>query len=772
MSLKLGELVTYLKGNNTDLKRTLAESKAETAATGDAMSRSNSTSAATTATAWTKSFQTWQTQSRVARISLGRDIDDTRAKIRQLAEEFGRTRDRGLLGDLEAQRTHLRVLEQALSDLGTAGVHTATTGLGFLNTAASLAGSGLAGLIVIALGVTAAIAAIVPVALLLGGALGALPALAGGALAAVAVLGLGATGLAEAFQDTASAGGSVVDRAHQIALAERRLTDANREATDAQEELNRARKTAAERMQDLNRNLAGARLDERAAINAVADARRDLERAELSENPERIARARLAYEQTEQSLADVRDRVEDLADEQNAAAQQGVEGSDEVKAALDRQRRSVEGISDAQYELNRAQTETSGGAVKQATVIAASAMAAIAAIKSLGGQYTLLRLDVQQRLFAGVDEEILSLSDAWLPTLRRRLGSMADMFNSLFKTWAETSRKPEFIANISAGWESVEQLIDRVFSSIAGPGLEAFGTLSRAADPFIERLGNGLGGIVDDFARWIDEADKDGSLTKFFDDAANFLSTAGSIGKDTMTAIGDVIGGIRDFGGEVDLLVGEKLQGLKDALGDVAGQIFGESASAFASLKKYVEDNKVEIGNFIDAVSAFTRDTGPIFVFLIKSIAVQLMISASAVMFLVTQLDRLADWFRRNGGLLTWLSPLGSLLMKSGSSPTPTVSGVPQFADGAYVPSKPGGTLAVMAEAGKSEFALPDDKLQAALDQAVARGVAAGDGASMPPAFEAHIYIDGQELRGMVQVEVRESNRDLSRRLRTGSGTR
>jgi hypothetical protein len=397
---------------------------------------------------------------------------------------------------------------------------------------------------------TVALYASVPAAQLLGGALGALPALATGGLAAAATLAIGFQGVSEAFKKAGSSGGSFVDRARQLVLAERRLTDANREALAAQVGLNRARAQAADRIRDLTINLASAQEDQADAADAVREAREELDAANASGNPDRIEDAERAYRRAMLAVQDVTNRVTDLDEEQAEAARTGVEGSDEVQGALERQRQAVEAVSDAHYELKRAQAPTGGGAADEAIKLASSAMSAIRTLRKLKDDWDLIRISVQERLFSGADKEIQALWDTWEPTLESKLGSMATMFNGLFKVWSETSRKPEFVKNIATGWASVEKMIDRVGKAILGPGLEAFGRLSAAAGPVLDAIGDGIGGIVEDFALWIKESEESGALKEFFTDTADFFGQVISVGGSVASIIGSILDIIRQSNGD------------------------------------------------------------------------------------------------------------------------------------------------------------------------------------------------------------------------------
>jgi phage-related protein len=573
VSLKLGELVAYLKTDNSGLKEGLAAGKAEVKAAGADMGRTAETAGKTMGEKLGDGGAVGG--ERFTRDAAGR-LRDAAGRFVREGERIGHGIGDGLGNGVRGSTGWLSSLRSAVQSMG--GAFSSATGWiqstykSISDLASSVASviSSMWAIAQVLLMVAAAATFAAPAIGLLGGALGSLPALAAGGGAALGVLGLGFMGLSDQFRKTASAGGSVVDKAWQIAQAERRVRDANLEVLASQVALTRAREDAAKRMDALNRSLAGAHLDERAAVIAVADAQKELATAQLSGDPDQIARAQLAYDQAVQSLDDIRARLKDMTAEQKRNAQQGVAGSDEVKAALDRQRKATEGLADAQHALQEAQKPApggGGGAAAAIMKIAPAAKAAMDAIKSLKPAFDDLRLDVQQRLFSGVGGEIKALATAWLPQLHTSLGGMADTFNGIFKVFTSTAKKPEFIANIAAGIESVRGLIDRVGKALAGPFLDAWGRLSKAAAPFIKELGNGLGTMVEDFSKWIKKADESGQLKSFFEKASGFLNDVSHIGKDVFKIIGDILA--IAFGSDEKTPGGSPLEQLKTMLDDL-----------------------------------------------------------------------------------------------------------------------------------------------------------------------------------------------------------
>ncbi len=502
-------------------------------------------------------------------------------------------------------------------------------------TAGSAAGPlGAAAAAVLALG--AAMAAAAPTAGVLAGALAAVPAAAAGIGGAFGALKLGFSGISDAFKPKAGGGGGGGEdpaaRARRIAAAERGVdaarrgiaaatrnvesaergyeaaqratAEAERRSKEATEALSAARRRAKEDIEDLARSLNGARLSEERAARDVEQARKELSDAQFSQNPERIAEADLAYREALQTLEEAKDRTADLGEEQAASAKAGVEGSQTVRDALQDQADARQGVIDAhnaeldaanavlsandglkssydslksaQDALAQARSTTGGGGGGGGLAdpkLAPNAERFVAAVKALKPAFEGLQLDVQNRLFAGLDTTVTNLATAWLPTLREELGGFADTFNGLFRTLGASLGEPQFIADIAAAMTTFRENLEKVGRVVTGPLVGAFGTLAEAAGPFIDAVGDELATALEDFSAWIAELDANGDLEAFFTDAAGYFRDFVDIGKDVASIVGDVIDifmGSDDLDGDDSGFAALKdgLQSLKEALDD------------------------------------------------------------------------------------------------------------------------------------------------------------------------------------------------------------
>jgi hypothetical protein len=415
------------------------------------------------------------------------------------------------------------------------------------------AAAALAGLIVLA-----------PTLLLIGGAAGSVTTLLVGLGGAVAVLGLGLGGLSDAWTAyglSASGGGvSSAAAARQVVQAQREvksatldLADAQNAARQAQEAVTQARLDESERLSDLQRNLASAQRDEEGAILAVTRAEQRLR--EVRRQPGRTAldvkEAELALRQAVGAVDDMRDHVDDLSKEQAAGAKKGVEGSDAVQSALERQKQAQRSLEQATWRLADAQkavAEGAGGAAggvdkfaEAMAKLSPNAQALIKTLIALKPKFDELKKSTQDRLLEGIDTSVKDLATKWLPTLGPMLGGLAGSFNKVGKSLLDSLGKKDFIENISTAMAGFGRFVERVGGAISGPLVDAFGRLAAASAPFLETLGDKIAGLVENFSAWIKTADESGSLTSFMESASRALSDIWSIGGLTIDILGEIV---------------------------------------------------------------------------------------------------------------------------------------------------------------------------------------------------------------------------------------
>lgn len=765
--MKLGELVAYLKADKKDLSKGLVEAQIEMHEAG----RKG-------AEGFTKGAD-------------GR-LRDARGRFVKAGSELGDALTNGI-GD-ERHRSKIRMVADALGQLLGAGFRTVEKQANNVGTVVSNAGSSLWNLVP-AIAAVAAVATFAgPAVGAFGGALAALPALAAGGAAAIGVVALGLTGIADRFKKANAGGGAYVDRAYQVAQAERRLRDAQRQALAAQLDINRAREAAVKRMADLNRSMANARLDERAAVDAVEDAEKDLQAARERGTPEQIERAQLAYDQAAQSLDDIRARLGEMSAEQQRNAQQGVEGSDEVTAAYDRQRQAVESVTDAEHALKEARRSGAGGGGggQELTKIAPAAEKLVSVLKSLKPAWDDLRLSVQQKLLAGVGDVVDRLADRAIPGLKSKLGDTATTLNRIIKTFGSEATKPKFVSNIGTALDSVNRLIDKLGQKASGPLVDALGRLAGAAGPFLDALGDDVGGIIDDFSEWIKTADESGDLQKFMEQAGEFLGQVVDLGKNASGILGTIFGILFDHDskpGDNPLeSLNKALEDLQAWLDDPANQkkvedwiaraeMFAKGilkiADAIGVALVWLYDMETQTDKLISGVVKKVEGGGDKikgwwngFTGWLRGLPQQVK-SATAGMW-----DGIGDAFRsalnwvidRWNGITIKLPEIDILGQHFGGGKI-DMPHINRLAQGGIVPATRGGQLSIVGEGGEDEAVAPLSKLAGMIRDAVREALDAG----MTGVLELTLDL-GEGIREVVRINLREHNRQTRRRVAAARG--
>lgn len=391
--------------------------------------------------------------------------------------------------------------------------------------------------------------ALAPAVYLVGGAFGA-TATAGVGLASVLgtlLVGLGGVGDAwsAAGQKAGGGGRSAADAAHQVRQATLALADAQRAALRAQEDVTRARMDEQERLEDLSRSLAGARLDEEGAILAVQQAEqrlRDVRRNRGSALDYR--EAELALRKAKQTLEEVQDRVGDLSQEQEEANRKGVQGSDRVQNALEQQRQAQRQVEQATYALAQAQRGAGGGVDRFAEAMAAlspNAQAFVRTLLQIKERFDGIKRSTQDKLFEGLDRTVDRLANRSFPTLERILGNTAKSLNGIAKGAADALGDDKFLANIEEATGAFDRTLDRIGAKTVPKLIDAIGRLARASIPFWDELSDMALGWIEKFSDKVKKADEDGSLDKFFKRAAENLGKVREIGGKVVSILGTIV---------------------------------------------------------------------------------------------------------------------------------------------------------------------------------------------------------------------------------------
>lgn len=647
-----------------------------------------------------------------------------------------------------------------------------SAGAGMVGGFASAAGSAtssLWGLVAVIGAALASLSMLGPALAIAGGAIGSLPGIIGGAAAAIGTLKLGLFGLSSEYsrltKSTGGGGGGATAAAKDftaqqravetavkaVARAERDLRDAQKDALRAQQEINDARQEASDRMRDQAMDLKDSRLSEAEAVDDLQEAEEELAAARATGDPEKIEDAQRAYDRAVLSVERAKIRTQELEEATASNAKTGVEGSEEVTAAKEREAQAtrrvkdaeearadaIQRVKDAQKALADAQKQSSGGGGgggggAEITKLAPAARAFLNTIIGLRPAFEKLRLGVQEKLFSGLAGRMQHLADVWKGPLTKTLGDYATTFNGIAKTFFASASKKTFIDNIAAGAESARKALGYIGDAVAGPLVDAFGRLSRAAGPFIERLGLMIAGTVEKFSAWIKKADETGKLEKFFEDASKTLSLIWTITGDVVEVVGKFIGIIfpssKSSGDSV-------LEGAHATLEKISAWLDKpENQKKLKDIIKSVKDMVLWFGRTADKVQRFATAAGTAYD-RVRSGGNRLVSWVRGLPGRITSAARgmwngIRDGFRAS---LNWIIarwnnfslrlPTVNFLgqqVGGGGIDTPNIN---FLAQGGIARARPGGHLAVIGEGGEDEVVAPLSKLsQMVRPQAPMRG--------------------------------------------------
>jgi phage-related protein len=438
-----------------------------------------------------------------------------------------------------------------------------------------------------------------------------------------------------------------------ILQAQRDLVGAQRDALRAQENLTKARAEATRQLEDMRFALTGGALDERQAILDVQQAQEDLNRT-LSD-PTATERDRqqaiLNLEKQQHALEQTRLENSRLATDQAAAAAKGVSGSDAVVSAQDsvndatqRVRDAVQGVADAQDAAKQQQLDSAkaisdavqsvtdaqdalteayansaeaaaGGASKTADAMAnisPNARALVQAILDQKNAWQELKFSVQDRLFAGLADDINPLAKTYLPLLKDGLGGIADGLNIIVKNIADFLRSSQATNDIRHIFENTGTAVANLSTTVRDL-LAAFLDIASVGTDFLPGMAADANNAAAGFRNMISAAKESGKLhdwmqggidvTKtLFELLGNVASIIGTLFSAFDQEGGGALNTLTNLTGQIDkFLKSAEGQAALHALGRILASIGGAYGKVFLSFLDVAAQLLVDIEPLITA---------------------------------------------------------------------------------------------------------------------------------------------------------------------------
>ncbi|MCM2427389.1 hypothetical protein [Streptomyces sp. RKAG337] len=438
---------------------------------------------------------------------------------------------------------------------------------------------------------------------------------AGGAAAASNGFADAQRGVAKAVEAAALAN---TRAARAVKDAERDVTDAQKAALDAQKALTQAREDATRELQDMNDSLAEARISERQAVRDVEKAEEALLKVRstgAADDSDAMRDAILDRDKAVLRLKEQRTETARLAADTTAANKAGVEGSktytDAQKGVSDAQREVSDrsrDLADAQADVTRTAKEgaeqirqakealdgagaAAGGAAGGADAFAEamaklspSARAFVREIIALKPAFDDLKLDVQEKLFKGLDEELKTTAAAVLPAVRKGFLDTAGSLNEMAKGVGSAARDLAKSGTLGQALDSAAAGLHNLVR-IPGQIVTAIGQLGAAGGSQFDRLTGKAGEAADRISAKLSAAFADGRLNKAIDVAIDVIGQIvgvvgnvgvilGNIFAPAVSSGGNLIGVLQDITGSIADVTGTKpVQDAFKALFDLMGKI-------------------------------------------------------------------------------------------------------------------------------------------------------------------------------------------------------
>ncbi|MFJ5046388.1 peptidoglycan DD-metalloendopeptidase family protein [Streptomyces sp. NPDC088719] len=654
------------------------------------------------------------TRARMARVTARADTAAANTALTFL------TRDR--TSNVRIRTTGLSALTGSLASLGSSGG--GSSGLGLLsNRIGALGAAGLLALPQIAslgsaiaqLGPLAALAA--PAVLTLVSAFGAIKVGTSGVGEAIKAAFADTSGEAKAAatatKQVETAQRSMANAQRGVADAERNLSQAQRAARQAQGELSAARRQAARDLEDMNRRLRQGALDQRQAALDVQQAEVDLAavRSDPAATQLQIQQANLALERAKASADEQTRQQKRLQVDTAAANKAGVSGAEGVVQAREKiraaglqvaqQERAVQdahrAVADAARAVADAQSTAAVQTSKLDTAMAKlspNARGFVNTLRALAPAWTALKLDVQDRLFAGLGERLRQVSGSALPVLRQGLAGTAGVLNTMGKNALTAVQNLAKTGQLKGAFDVVRNGLGNM-SRIPGQILTGLTQLTVAAGPAWDRITAGAGSAMDRVMGKLAQGLENGKLEEAINTALDVAVAFGKVIADVFGILKNVMGAAANAGGDFFAVIGDAVKEIRrvtalpevqaalksifSALNAVAGLIAGALGTAIQSVLPVLAalaPAVTQIAKLLGpAIGELMESLGGALLPIAKALGPVLVVAAQAVIGLVKALSPLLPAIGNLiGDLLPLVIPIFDTLIKVFAGLAPVVS--------------------------------------------------------------------------------------------------
>lgn len=260
-----------------------------------------------------------------------------------------------------------------------------------------------------------------------------------------------------------------------------------------------------------------------------------------------------------------------------------------------------------------------------------------------------LRLDVQDRLFAGLDNQLKSVAKSTFPELRTAARSFADTFNDMAKGVASGAREVGDNGTLGKALSEGTTAFSK-FERIPGQVLVAVTQLAAAGGPLLNRFVDKIVDLADSASKALSGAFESGALEDAVSNAGDVIAQLGRIAGNVFGALGNLM----DAAGESGTGLFGSLEQVTQALEDLtATDQFQDTLGALISVGQTLISNVLPLlAAAFEAVAPAIEILAPYVEDIIEMLGGQLL---ELIPELAPVLSELATLF---GEILVAISPL------------------------------------------------------------------------------------------------------------------
>jgi len=273
------------------------------------------------------------------------------------------------------------------------------------------------------------------------------------------------------------------------------------------------------------------------------------------------------------------------------------------------------GVSDAFKALAEGDAEKLNESLEK---LSPNAATFVREFKALQPVLTTIRKQIQDRLFAGLAEQIQPLTDRLLPRLRTLALGVATDLNAAAKQAAGFVRSAATVRDVDRIFAAISTATSRLVPAVA-PVLQVFRDLAAVGSAELPRLASGIADAARQFAAFIAAARQSGSLAAFFRSGLDTLAQLGRITKNVTLGIAGIFqAGASEGGNFLDAL--ERMTArFRELVASAGGQqalrqFFADSATVVGALASTVRFVAEKVGQLTAAFGRLPESVKPIIV--------------------------------------------------------------------------------------------------------------------------------------------------------------